>query len=151
MVYLVSLPTTQKFESSSIKSTIMFYILIKSYQFEIASCSKCSLCDIHDEAPLYLFYVFMHRICGSNEDDLLQKKFDLAGLIPRSAIFGFVDLQDQNYFLFDHLRLICLYNTYNSSVSDNLNLQSLECIISGIKFMEEALSNYDINKMKNFK
>ena len=85
----------------------MFYILIKSYQFEIAFCSKCSLCDIHDETPLYLFYVFMHRIYGNNVDDLLQKKFDLEGLIPQSAIFGFVDVQDQNYFLFNHLRLIC--------------------------------------------
>ena len=65
--------------------------------------------------------------------------------------FDFVDVQDQNYIWFNHLRLIFKYNIYNSRVNNNLNLQSLRFVISGTKCIEEAICNDNSNKKKKFK
>ena len=69
----------------------------------------------------------------------LAEKIDLL----QSAIFGFVDVQDQNDLLLNHVLLMFKRNIYSSKLKNYLNFQNL---ISGIKCVEEALSNDDINK-----
>ena len=69
----------------------------------------------------------------------LAEKIDLL----QSAIFGFVDVQDQNDLLLNHVLLMFKRNIYSSRLKNYLNFQNL---ISGIKCVEEALSNDDINK-----
>ena len=44
--------------------------------------------------------------------------------------------------------LIFTYNIYNSRLNNNLNFQSLKCVISGTKCIEEAISHDDINKTR---
>ena len=61
-------------------------------------------------------------------------------------MFGFDDIQDQNYFLFNHLLSMFTYNIYNSRVNNNLNFQSLKCAVPGIKCIKVAVSNDDITK-----
>ena len=69
----------------------------------------------------------------------LAEKIDLL----QSAIFGFVDVQDQNDLLLNHVLLMFKRNIYSSRLKNYLNFQNL---ISGIKCVEEALSNDDINQ-----
>ena len=68
--------TTQKFLSSSINSSIMFYILIKSYinsEFSLA-LNVPSVIYIMKQRCIYLMNVIMHKIHGTNLDYILQKK-----------------------------------------------------------------------------
>ena len=69
-------------------------------------------------------------------------------LTPQSAIFGFVNVQDQKYPLFNHLLLIFKYDIYHSRVNNNLNFQNLKCVTYGIKCIEKEIINDDINKKR---
>ena len=73
----------------------------------------------------------------------LAEKIDLL----QSAIFGFVDVQDQNDLLLNHVLIMFKRNIYSSRLKNYLNFQNL---ISGIKCVEEALS-YDDNINKKWK
>ena len=63
-------------------------------------------------------------------------------------ILVLVDVQDQNYLLFNHLLLTCKCNIYNSRVNNNINLQSLKCVTSGVKYIEKAINNDDTHKKR---
>ena len=60
------------------------------------------------------------------------------------ALFGFTDLLGHNYLLVNHLLLIFKYNADNSSVNNTLSFQSLKCVISQIKYIEETMSKNDV-------
>ena len=72
----------------------------------------------------------------------LSEKVALPVLNPQSAIFGFTDVLDHNFLLVNHSLLIFKYNIYNSGV------QSLKCVISEVKYIEETISNNNLNKKR---
>ena len=78
----------------------------------------------------------------------LSEKVALPVLNPQSAIFGFTDVSDHNFLLVNHLLLIFKYNIYNSRVNKSLSFQSLKCVISQIKYIEETISNNNLNSNK---
>ena len=81
----------------------------------------------------------------------LSEKVALPVLNPQSAIFSFTDDSDHNFLLVNHLLLIFKYDIYNSRVNKSLSFQSLKCVISQTKYIEETISNNDLNKkIKNF-
>ena len=55
---------------------------------------------------------------------------------------------DQNYIIVNHLLLIFKYNVYNSRVNNTLSFQSLKCAISQIKYIEQTISENDLNKKR---
>ena len=126
----------------------MYYILIKKlFQFGIISQSKCSFCELYDETPHHIFYECTYAQNLWNRLRLhLSEKVALPVLNPQSVIFGFTDVSDHNFLLVNHLLLIFKYKTYNSKVNNSLSLQSLKFVISQIKYIEEAISNNDLNK-----
>ena len=85
------------------------YLNQKLYPFGIVSRSKCTFCDINDETPLHLFH---ECVCAQNIWNQLRlylvEKINLPVLTQHSATF--VEVQDQNYLLFNHLLLIFKYN-----------------------------------------
>ena len=62
-----------------------------------------------------------------------------------------MNVQDQNYVLLNHLLLIFKFNIYISKVNNNLNFQSPKCVLSGIKCIDQATSNDDINKKRKIR
>ena len=62
------------------------------------------------------------------------------------ASFKSTDVSDHNFLLLNHLLLIFKYNTSNSRVNNCLSLQSLKCVISRTKYIEETINNNDLNK-----
>ena len=70
---------------------------------------------------IYFIDTFLLKLYGNNLDYILQKKIDLPVLTPQDAIFCFIDVQDQNYLLFNHLLLIFKYNIYNLRANNDLN------------------------------
>ena len=127
----------------------VLYLNKKLFQFGIISQSKCSFCELYDETPHHIFYECTYAQNLWNRLRLhLSEKVALPVLNPQSAIFGFTDVLDLNYLLVNHLLLIFKYNIYNSRVNNTLSSQSLKCVISQIKYIEETKSNNDLNKKR---
>ena len=128
----------------------MYYILIKKlFQFGIISQSKCSFCELYDETPQHIFYECTYAQNLWNQLQLyLSENVALPVLNPQSAIFGFTDVLDHNYLLVNHLLLIFKYNVYNSRVNNALSSQILKCVVPQIKFIEETISNNNLNKKR---
>ena len=84
----------------------------------------------------------------------LNKKLFQFGIISQSRWFfcdlyvGFTDVLDNNFLLVIHLLFIFKYNIYNSWVNNSLSFQSLKCVVSQIKYIEETISNHDLNKKR---
>ena len=127
----------------------VLYLNKKLFQCGIAFQSKCSFCELYDEIPHHIFCECKYAQNLCNQLRLyLSEKVALPVLSSQSAIFGFTDVLDHNYLLVNHLLLIFKYNIYNSRVDNTLRLQSLRCVISQIKYIEEPISNNDLNKKR---
>ena len=64
------------------------------------------------------------------------------------AISCFTDVLDHNYLLVNHLLLIFSYKVCNSRVNNTLSIQIQKCAISQIKYIEETISENDLNKKR---
>ena len=130
----------------------VLYLNKNLFQFGIISQSKCSFCELYDETPLHIFYKCTYVQNWWNQLRLyLLGKVALPALNPQSAIFGFTDVSHHNFLLVNHLLLIFKYDIYNSRVNNSLSFQSLKCVISQAKYIEETISNNDLDKkIKNF-
>ena len=71
-------------------------------------------------------------------------------LNPKSAIFGSSDASDSHHLLKNHFFLIFKCNVCNSRFNNTLSFQSLKCVISQIKCIEEIISENDINGKEQF-
>ena len=129
----------------------VLYLNKKLFQFGIISQSKCAFCELYDETPHHIFYkctyaqTLWNRLCLH-----LSEKVALPVLNPRSSIFGFTYVSDHNFLLVNHLLLIFKYSICNSRVNNSLSLQSLKCVISQIKYIQETVSNKILMKKEKF-
>ena len=127
----------------------VLYLNKKLFHFRITFQSKCSFCELYDETPHHIFYECTYAQNLWNQLRLyLSGKVALPILNPQSAIFGFSDVLDHNYLLVHNLLLIFKYNVYTSRVNNTLSFQNLKCVISQIKYIEETISNNDLNKKR---
>ena len=122
-------------------------------RFGISNTSLCSFCNIEDETPLHLFYG-----CLKTQDlwkelqDYLKQDIVLPHLIPQSAIFGFLDIQQKEYILINHLLIIFKFYVYSTSRKEKkkMSLQALLSNIIQIKNIEEKLSKDNTWKREKF-
>ena len=111
--YSVLLHLKQKFAIQYKLLNNVLYLNKKLYHFGIISQSKCSFCELCDEATQHLF-----RECTFTQNLWNQlwlyvsRKATLPVLNPQRAIFGFTDVLDYNYLLVNHLLLIFRYNVF---------------------------------------
>ena len=127
----------------------ILYLNKKLFHFGITFQSKCSFCQLYDETPHHIFYECTYAQNLWNQLRLyLSEKVTLPILNPQGAIFGFTDTLDHNYLLVNHLLLIFKYKVYNSRVNNTLSFQNLKRVISQIKYIEETISENDLDKKK---
>ena len=129
----------------------VLYLNKKLFHFGITSQSKCSFCELYDETPHHIFYECTYAQNLWNKLQLyLSEKLTLPILNRESAIFGFTDVLDDNYLFVNHLLLIFKYNVYKLRVNNTLSFQNLKYVISQIKYIEETISENDLNKKEKF-
>ena len=127
----------------------VLYLNKKLFHFGITSQSKCSFCELYDETPLHIFYECTFAQNLWNQLRLYHsEKVALPVSNPHSAIFGFTDVLDRNYFLVNHLLLIFKYNVYNARINNTLSFQNLKCVISQIKHIEGTIIENNLNKKR---
>ena len=126
-------------------------LCLDKFQFGIISQSKCFLCELYDETPHHIFYECTYARSLWNQLRLyLSGNVALPVLNQQSAIFGITDVLDHNYLLVNYLILTFKCNIYKSRVNNTLSFQTLRCVISQIKYIEETISNNDLNKKRTF-
>ena len=85
----------------------------------------------------------MHKTYETNFD-YISEKVALPVLNSFLALLMFY----HNHLLVHHLLLIFKYKIYNSRVYNTLRFQSLKCVISKTKYIEETISENDFNKKR---
>ena len=127
----------------------VLYLNKRLFHFGITSQSKCSFCKLYDETSHHIFYECAYAQNLWNQLRLnFSEKVTLPILNPQSAIFAFTDILDHNCLLVNHLLLTFKYNVYNSRVPNTVSFQNLKCVISLVKYIEETISENDLNKKR---
>ena len=121
------------------------------FKFEIVSCSLCSFCNSEEEAPFHVFHDCTHT---QNLWDQLQTHISenlvVPCLTPMSAMFGFINTQQENCVIINHLLLIFKFNVYKSRDLKTLNFLRLKSDIIKIRQIEENLCRNDIQKQRKY-
>ena len=71
-------------------------------------------------------------------------------LTPQSAIFGFIDIQQENLVIINHLLFIFKFNVYKSRDLKTLNFLRLKSDIIKIRQIKENLCRNDVQKHRKY-
>ena len=91
--------------------------------------------------------VLTHKIFGMNFGHILAKI--LSFHVSQSAMFSFIDFQQENRVIANHLLLIFKFNDCKSRGLKTLNFLCLKSDILNIRQIEENLCRNDIRKQRN--
>ena len=113
------------------------------FKFGIVSRSLCSFCNSEEETPFHIFHDCTHT----------QNLWSL--VIPcltpqRSAMFYFIDTQQENRVIINHLLLIFKFNVYKSRDLKTLIFLRLKSDIIKIRQIETILCRNDIQKQRQY-
>ena len=115
------------------------------------SCSLCSFCNSEEETPFHVFHDCTHT---QNLWDQLQTHISENLVVPcltaMSAMFGFINTQQENCVIINHLLLIFKFNVYKSRDLKTLNFLRLKSDIIKIRQIEENLCRNDIQKQRKY-
>ena len=120
------------------------------FEFGIVSRSLCSFCNSEEETSCYIFHDCTHTQNLWNElQPYISENLVIPCLKPQSAMFGFIDFQQENRVITNHLLLIFKFNDYKSRGLKTLNFLCLKSDILNIRQIEENLCRNDIRKQRN--
>ena len=104
----------------------MLYLNVKLFRFKKLSCLLCSICQSENETPMHLFYgCIKTNLLRYKSKKFLNTKIDLSINVPQSAIFGFLNYEN-NSDIINHLLLIFKYCLFNSKERKKLSLELLK-------------------------
>ena len=116
------------------------------FKFGKVISPRCSLCKLHEETIMHLFYdcLIVKRIWNQLKS-ILSNNLNFPIGTPQSAIFGFCDLDTNGHLILDHLLRIFKMYIYNARTTGYLNISHLLIYIKGIKD-NDAKRRKKINK-----
>ena len=80
----------------------------------------------------------------------LNRQLSLSYLTSQSAIFGFLDISNKDYFIVNHLLLLLKYYIYNARDRKHLAFEALMKNIKNIYDIEKNLADQDPHKKTKF-
>ena len=122
------------------------------FKFGIASRSLCSFCNSEEETPFHVFQDCTHTQSLWNQlQTYISENLFILCLTPQSAMFGFIDTQQENRVIISHLLLIFKFNAYKSrDLNKTLNCLRLKSDIIKIRQIEEKSCRNDIQKLRKY-
>ena len=121
------------------------------FKFEIVSCSLCSFCNSEEETPFHVFHDCTHTQNLWNQlQTHISENLVVPCLTPQSAMFGFINTQQENCVIINHLLLIFKFNVYKSKDLKTLNFLRLKSDIIKKRQIEENLCRNDIQKQRKY-
>ena len=104
----------------------VLYLNEKLFRFKNISSPLCFFCQSENETPIHLFHgCIKTNLLWYKLKKFLQAKTDLPVNTPQSAIFGFLNYEN-NSDIINHLLLIFKYYLFNSREHKKLRLEVLK-------------------------
>ena len=93
------------------------------FKFGIVPRSFCSFCNSEEETPFHVFHDCTHTQSLWNQlQTYISKNLDTPCLTLQSAMFGFIDTQQENRVIINHLLLIFEFNVDKLMLIKSLSL-----------------------------
>ena len=153
-IYLLCRKTTVDTSLRVFQYKILNNILFlnkKLFMFGIVTDSKCSFCKKNDET---VQHIYINCTIVSNLWKQLKRFFspvlELPDLLPQSAFFGFLDIDNDCSSLINHILLIFKLYVYKARKKEKVDLNSLINYICKIKDTEEKICQDDFRKKQKF-
>ena len=120
------------------------------FKFGIVSRSLCSFCNSEEETPFHIFHNCTHTKNPWNQlQTFINENLVIPCLTPQSAMFGFIDTQQENRVIINHLLLIFKFKVCKSRDLKTLNFLRLKSDIINIRHTENLCKN-DIRKQRKY-
>ena len=128
---------------------ILNNVLYLLFRFKKISCPPLfSFCQSENELPIHLFHSCIKTsLLWYKLKKIVKAKIDLPVHTPQSAIFGFLNYEN-NSDIINHLLLISKYYLFNSSEHKKLSLEVLIKGIVKICNIEKQICFKDFKKTK---
>ena len=121
----ITLDTTLRVFQYKILNNIL-YLNKMLFRFEKVSSPLCSFCKAEEETATHLFYYcHLTQSLWNQLRGVFVNKLDIPLTTPQSAIFGFLDIKNENYLIINHLLLIYKFYLYKARDSGKLSFNSL--------------------------
>ena len=120
------------------------------FKFGKVTSPPCSLCKLHNETIMHLFYdcLIVKELCNQLKSIFSNVAFLIC--TPQGAIFGFWDLDTNEHLVLSHLLLNFKMHIYNARTTGSLSISHLLIYIKGIKDTEKKLCENNAKKRKKF-
>ena len=129
----------------------MLYVNEKLFKSKKISFPFCSFCQSENETPIHLFHgCIKTNLLWYKLKKILKAKIDLPLNMPQSAIFGFLNYEN-NSDIINHLLLIFKYYLFNSREHKKLSLEVLIKEIVKIYNIEKKICLNDFKKTRKLR
>ena len=126
----------------------VLYLNEKLFRFKKISSPLCSFYQSENETPIHLFHgCIKTNLLWYKFKKFLKAKIDLPVNTPKSAIFGFRNLEN-NSGIINHLFLIFKHYLFNSNEHKKLSFEVLEKEILKIYNIEKQICLNDFRKLE---
>ena len=121
------------------------------FKFVTVSWSLCSFCNSEEKSPFHIFYDCTHTQNFWNQlEACISLNCVIPCLTPQSAMFGFINTQQENRVIINHMLVIFKFNVYKSRDLKTLNFLRLKSDIIKIRHIEENLCRNDVPKQRKY-
>ena len=109
------------------------------FKFGTVSWSLCSFCNSEEENPFHIFYDCTHTQNFWNQlETCISLNRIIPCLTPQSAMFGFINTQQENGVIINHMLVKFKFNVYKSRDLKTLNSLCLKSDIIKIRHIQET-------------
>ena len=121
------------------------------YIFRLSDTKLCSFCNQEDETVIHFFANCSKSktLCNSLKE-FYKDTINLPSLTPQSAIFGFLQTDQELFLILNYLLLLFKYYLYVSRCSKTISFTALKIIIKNAYILEKNPSKYDEKKKRFF-
>ena len=121
------------------------------YIFTLSDTKLCSFCNQQDETVIHLFAnCSKSKTLWNSLKEFFKDTINLPSLTPQSAIFGFLQTDQELFLIINYLLLLFKYYLYVSRCSKTISFTALNINIKKAYILEKNLSKYDEKKKRFF-
>ena len=121
------------------------------YIFKLSDTKLCSFCSQENETVIHLFAnCSKSKTLWNSLKEFFKDTINLPSLTPQSAIFGFLQTDQELFLIVNYLLLLFKYYLYVSRCSKTISFTALKINIKKEYILEKNLSKYDEKKKRTF-
>ena len=119
------------------------------FKFGKVTSLPCSLCKLHNETIMHLFYdcLIVKELCNQLKSILSN---DLSNMYTTECYIQILGVDTNEHFILNHFLLIFEMYIYNARTTRYLNISHLLIYIKGIRDTEEKLCENNAKRRKEF-